>query len=112
MLRLYACVTEQHDLPLVALAGFICFLSCYTAFSLADRANGSRHSARAAGTAATAGVTGGGGWRMHFIGMSALRVPALTSWSPVFVLASLVVGIGGSALAFSLAARVSRPRQR
>ena len=38
MLRIYGCITDQHDLRLVVLAGLICFLACYTASNLTARA--------------------------------------------------------------------------
>ncbi len=38
MLQVYNCITQQHDLRLVIVAGFICFLAAYTAFSLVGRA--------------------------------------------------------------------------
>ena len=38
MLRIYGCITDQHDLRLVVLVGLICFLACYTASNLTARA--------------------------------------------------------------------------
>ena len=37
MLRVYGCITEQHDLWLVALAGIICLFACFTTASLLNR---------------------------------------------------------------------------
>ena len=38
MLRIYACLTQEHDLRLVALAAVICFFTSFTAISLETRA--------------------------------------------------------------------------
>ena len=38
MLRVYACITQEHDLRLVLVAGVICLLSSYIAFAAFDQA--------------------------------------------------------------------------
>jgi NO-binding membrane sensor protein with MHYT domain len=38
MFTILTCVTEQHDLTLVGLAGLICFLASHCALVLLDRA--------------------------------------------------------------------------
>ena len=41
MFRVYDCLTSQHDLRLVVVAGVICLLACFTAMNLLDRARAS-----------------------------------------------------------------------
>lgn len=38
MLRVYACIVQEHDLRLVIVAGIICLLACTIAFSSFDQA--------------------------------------------------------------------------
>jgi signal transduction histidine kinase len=45
------------------------------------------------------GVFGAAIGSMHFTGMAALTAPATFDWSPVYVVASLLIGIAGGALA-------------
>ncbi len=47
MLRVLTCIVVEHDLRLVLLAAFICFLSCYVAVTLAQRARVAEGTARA-----------------------------------------------------------------
>ena len=74
MLRVLACITQDHDLRLVVVAGLICALATFTAMSLRVRA------VEAAGTAtklrwltAAAVVTGCGVWSTHFVAMLAFK---------------------------------------
>ncbi len=74
MLRiLYACIFEQHDLRLVALAAVVCLLGCFTAINLfadAQEASGRRQNVW---HAAGATVFGAGVWTTHFIAALAYR---------------------------------------
>lgn len=104
MVRLYACVTEQHDLRLVLVAGVICLLASYTAFSLTARVRPGDRSA-IAWLAAAAFVTGSGVWATHFVAMLAFRpgIPVnydfgLTALS--VVIAVIVSGCGWFAAIF------------
>lgn len=62
MFTVLTCVTEQHNLTLVGLAGLICFLASLCAMVLLDRAMSSDGAARWVwiGTAGAAGVLGSG----------------------------------------------------
>ena len=40
MLRVFGCISQQHDLRLVVLAAAVCILACFTAFSLLARSLG------------------------------------------------------------------------
>ncbi|MET0377575.1 MAG: hypothetical protein ABW049_01185, partial [Spongiibacteraceae bacterium] len=64
--EILSCIVEQHDLRLVVMAGVICCLTTYTAFSLAMRAfNTSAFPAR--NWIISAAMTMGSGvWATHF----------------------------------------------
>src|SRR5687768_11688769 len=72
MLRVYACITGEHDFRLVLVAGTICLLAAFTAFSIFEQAR--RAQRRAWAWTALAGfVAGTGIWATHFIAMLAYR---------------------------------------
>ncbi|HEX9965118.1 MAG TPA: EAL domain-containing protein [Allosphingosinicella sp.] len=72
MLRVYACISGEHDVRLVLAAGTLCLLAAFTAFSIFEQAR--RAERRAQGWAALAGfVAGTGIWATHFIAMLAWR---------------------------------------
>ncbi len=72
MLRVYACITEQHDLRLVVVAGVICLLSSYIAFAAFEQArrDGPR---KLLWTELAAVVAGLGIWATHFVAMLAYQ---------------------------------------
>jgi len=72
MLRLYTCITEEHDFRLILVAGIICLLAAITAFSILDQARmaGKR---RAAWLGLAAFVSGTGIWATHFVAMLAYQ---------------------------------------
>jgi len=99
MLRVYSCITQQHDLRLVALAGLICLLASYTAFSLAGRAVEAPRRLRLAWIMTAGVATGSGVWATHFIAMLAFQpdMPvtyALDRTILSIVIAALVSGLG------------------
>ena len=99
MLRVYACITQQHDLRLVALAGLICLLSAYAAFSLAGRAVEASARGRFAWIVAGSVATGSGVWATHFIAMLAFQPDMPVSYAIdrtilSIVIAALVSGLG------------------
>ena len=72
MLRVYACVTGEHDFRLVLVAGTICLLAAFTAFSIFEQAR--RAERRRLAWAGLAGfVAGTGIWATHFVAMLAYR---------------------------------------
>jgi diguanylate cyclase (GGDEF)-like protein/PAS domain S-box-containing protein len=72
MLRVYACITGEHDFRLVLVAGTICLLAAFTAFSIFEQARrAERH--RYAWTALAGFVAGTGIWATHFVAMLAYR---------------------------------------
>ena len=72
MFRVYSCLAQEHDLRLVIVAGIICLLAAFTAFSTLERVRtGSRH--RTAWLGLTAFVSGTGIWSTHFVAMLAFK---------------------------------------
>ncbi|HYI40917.1 MAG TPA: EAL domain-containing protein [Allosphingosinicella sp.] len=72
MLRVYACITGEHDFRLVLVAGTICLLAAFTAFSIFEQAR--RAERRPWVWTALAGfVAGTGIWATHFVAMLAYR---------------------------------------
>jgi NO-binding membrane sensor protein with MHYT domain/nitrogen-specific signal transduction histidine kinase len=73
MLRIYGCITAQHDLWLVVLAGVICLFACYTAVSILTRAGVTERSHGLAWLTVAAVVFGSGVWATHFVAELAFR---------------------------------------
>jgi diguanylate cyclase (GGDEF)-like protein len=103
MFRVLSCLTGEHDLRLVVLAGLICFLASLVAISLLRRATATHDRARFAWVALAGTATGCGIWATHFIAMLAYEpgVPVaydiwLTALSLVF---AVVVTSAGLAVA-------------
>ena len=72
MLRVYSCITAEHDFRLVLVAAAICLLSAFTAFSIFEQAR--RASLRVWAWIGLAGfVAGTGIWATHFIAMLAYK---------------------------------------
>ncbi|HEV2676534.1 MAG TPA: EAL domain-containing protein [Aliidongia sp.] len=109
MLRIYVCITQQHDLRLVALAGLICLLASYTAFSLAGRAAQASSRSRAVWITASGLATGSGIWATHFIAMLAFQPDLPVAYELGRTVLSIVISalVSGAGLAIAL-----RPRTR
>lgn len=72
MLRVYACIAQEHDLRLVLVAGLICLFASFTAFSIVEQAR--RADRRIALWLVAAGfVSGTGIWATHFVAMLAYQ---------------------------------------
>ena len=103
MFRVLTCLTDDHDLRLVALAGVICFLASYAAVSLLHRAMAASGTARRAWLATAGGATGCGIWATHFIAMLAYDPGVVVGYGVALTALSLAVAVaitcGGLALA-------------
>jgi NO-binding membrane sensor protein with MHYT domain len=103
MLRVYGCITDQHDLRLVLLAAAICLLSSYTALSVFARARAAETRRRWGWLAVTPVVFGAGVWTTHFVAMLALQPGFAVGYDLIFTAFSIVVAMVISAFAFALA---------
>ncbi|MBV9702387.1 MAG: bifunctional diguanylate cyclase/phosphodiesterase, partial [Methylobacteriaceae bacterium] len=96
MNRVFLCLTTEHDLRLVAVAGVVCLLSTIVGYDLLARAVAERRAIRFSWLAAAALVTGGGVWATHFIAMLAYDPGVPLGFAVATTLGS---GVGGIVLA-------------
>jgi diguanylate cyclase (GGDEF)-like protein/PAS domain S-box-containing protein len=109
MLRVLTCITQEHDLRLVILAGLICLFACYTGFSLIARVRRTATPRRQFyWIAAAAFATGSGVWATHFIAMLAFQPNLPVGYEIDATLFSIAVAVGFSGLGFWVADRGSR----
>ena len=105
MLRLYTCVTEDHDLRLVVLAGVICLFATFTALSLLRRVLASSESrSRQGWLIGAAVVCGSGVWATHFVAMLAFNAYLPVSYDVPLTILSIVIAITISYLGLAVAA--------
>ena len=113
MFRVLTCLTGEHDLRLVALAGLICFFASCAAVSLLRRAVAAHGRARTIWIATAGAATGCGIWATHFIAMLAYDPGVIVGYGVVLTIFSLVAAIvvtsAGLALAVGGRARWSAP---
>src|SRR5882724_213424 len=104
MFRLYECVTARHDLPLVALAAFICLFASYTAVSLIGRAQSAEGHGREAWLGAAAFTFGSGVWATHFVAMLAFRpgLPLTNDVGLPVLYIVVAVGLTGASLLYAI----------
>ena len=109
MFRLYACVSQQHDLRLVALGAILCLLACYTAISLLVHARASGRAAGLAWLAAGGTVFGSGVWATHFIAELAYRPGLPVDFEVGLTALSAAIAILLSAIGFAVSERGRLP---
>jgi diguanylate cyclase (GGDEF)-like protein/PAS domain S-box-containing protein len=119
MLRVYACLTEQHDLRLVVLAGLICLFATYTAFSLMARAGAhptrrrnKRDRTQFAWILGAGFAAGSGIWATHFIAMLAFEPNLPVGYALGPTLLSIVIAAGVAGLGFAVTHFGSQRRER
>ncbi|MGD9478280.1 bifunctional diguanylate cyclase/phosphodiesterase [Shinella sp. G-2] len=93
MLRILSCIVVEHDLRLVLLAALICFLSCYVAVTLVQRARVAEGTARKLWLGAAGTSSGFGIWATHFIAMLAYDPGVIMGYDMELTLLSLGVAI-------------------
>jgi diguanylate cyclase (GGDEF)-like protein/PAS domain S-box-containing protein len=102
--RILSCLTVEHDLRLVVLAGVLCFLASLTAINLFYRARSTRGRARRVWIL-IAGVTAGCGiWATHFIAMLAYEPGVGTAYNIGLTALSLVAAMGVTSAGLGFAA--------
>ncbi|MXP63691.1 EAL domain-containing protein [Roseomonas sp. M0104] len=103
MLRVYTCLTQEHDLRLVLLAGLVDLAGTLVALGVLRRARGV-HGLSRAGWLVLAGMSGGAAiWCTHFIAMLAYMPSPALGFAPTLTLVSLVVAMLGCGLSFGVA---------
>ena len=103
MLKVIGCITQEHDLWLVVLAGGLCLFACFTAINMLGRAKVAQGRARTLWLMAAGGVAGSGIWATHFVAMLAFKsiLPVnyeigLTAFS--VLIAIVMCGVGFAAV--------------
>ncbi|WP_313527797.1 EAL domain-containing protein [Shinella sp.] len=107
MLRILTCLTVEHDLRLVLLAALICFLSCYVAVTLTQRALVAEGTARTLWLGAAGTSSGFGIWATHFIAMLAYDPGVAMGFDMELTLLSLGVAIVVTTMGLAIATYVS-----
>ncbi len=107
MLRILTCLTVEHDLRLVLLAALICFLSCYVAVTLTQRALVAKGTARNLWLGAAGTSSGFGIWATHFIAMLAYDPGMAMGFNMEPTLVSLGVAIVVTAIGLGVAIYIS-----
>ncbi len=109
MLRVYACLTEQHDLRLVVIAGVICIASCSISLNLFGRANDAERTQSLSWLFVAATVFGSGVWATHFISALAYEPGFAISYDAGLTALSIVAAIGAAWLGMFVAHRFATP---
>ncbi len=93
MFRVLTCLTGEHDLRLVVLAGLVCFLASYAAINLFNRARATARLARAIWVLGAGLATGFGIWSTHFIAMLAYEPGVPIAYDVLLTAFSLVAAV-------------------
>jgi diguanylate cyclase (GGDEF)-like protein/PAS domain S-box-containing protein len=109
MIRVLACLTQQHDPRLIALAVLICAIACITVVAMLTRAMKNRGMGRAAWTIAATFAFGSGVWALHFIAMLAFQAHMPVAYDVSWTVFSILVAIIGTLPGFALF--LSAPRR-
>ncbi|MBV8687797.1 MAG: EAL domain-containing protein [Alphaproteobacteria bacterium] len=102
MLRVYACISGEHDVRLVLLAGLICLLAAITSFALFEQAR--RAERRRPAWIGLAGfVSGTGIWSTHFVAMLAYRPHLPVGYDLGLTLLSIAAAVSITSLGWAVA---------
>jgi NO-binding membrane sensor protein with MHYT domain len=101
MLAFHLPVPVQYDVPLVLLSVLVAVLASALALTTASRTMLPLSIIVAASLLMGGAING-----MHYIGMAAMRLPALVTWRPLLVVASIVIAVTASFLALVLALKL------
>ena len=105
MLRVLACVTQEHQPWIVALAVLVCVAGTFTSVRLLQGGLAADDNSRR-WWVATGAVAGGGTiWATHFVAMLAHRSGTPLAFDLVLTVASVVFAVGLTWLGFQIAAR-------
>jgi signal transduction histidine kinase/DNA-binding response OmpR family regulator len=105
MLRVLSCITEQHDLKLVVLAGLLCLFACATAMSMIGRARVAENRERLLWLGAAGLVAGCGIWATHFVAMLAYNPGMAIEYNATLTALSAVIAVVLSAVGYWIALR-------
>src|ERR1700734_1852409 len=93
MFQVYTCLTVDHDLRLVVLAGAVCFLASAVAVILFHRAQATTGRTQLVWLTLDAAAAGCGIWATHFIAMLAYDPAIGASYNLVVTVLSLLIAV-------------------
>ncbi|HXS07442.1 MAG TPA: MHYT domain-containing protein [Rhizomicrobium sp.] len=102
MLRVLGCITGQHDLRFVVIAGLLCAFASWTAVALLSRAGATEGGTRWRWVSIAAIVFGAGIWTTHFVAMLAYRSVLPISYDLILTGLSILVAVAFAGTGFSL----------
>jgi signal transduction histidine kinase len=102
MLHVLGCISNDHDLRLVAIAALLCAFSCWTTGTLLSRARLGRGRQRHTWIAGAAFVFGAGVWSTHFVSMLAFQTGFPITYAIDWTAFSIIIAVALSGLGFSL----------
>ncbi|MFT3996195.1 MAG: EAL domain-containing protein [Asticcacaulis sp.] len=108
MFRVIACLRDQHNWLLVALAACVCLSASFTAMVLIRRARGTEDARRLKGILTAGAVTGFGIWATHFIAMLAYSAGISVGYDPLRTVLSLVIAVALTGAGIGLAVTEGR----
>src|SRR6185369_4514164 len=103
MFQIFSCLTNEHDLRLVVLAGVVCVVASFAAIALFKRARASSRGARLTWLVGASGATGCGIWATHFIAMLAYTPGVPIAYNVPVTLLSLAIAICVTGFGFAAA---------
>jgi len=110
MLRVLACITQEHNVWLLVLAALICAITSVSAFLMLSRGD-ARDVMVGRVWAIAAGFTAGlGVWATHFVAMTAYDVGVPLSFALAPLFGSLAISLAMQTAAFWLAHNLGRSR--
>ena len=107
MLALRSPVPITYDLPRTVLSLLVAVVATGLAFSWVSRSGARRHNVLVGGLFMGSAIAG-----MHYLGMSAMRMPLLMSFVPWRVVLSVVIAVAASTAGLSIAFKRHRLRTR
>ncbi|HEY1632841.1 MAG TPA: MHYT domain-containing protein [Rhizomicrobium sp.] len=93
MLHVLGCITGQHDLRLVVLAGILCLFACLAAMSMIARGRAVGGRWRRFWLVAAGAVAGSGIWGTHFVAMLAYRAGFPVAYDIGLTILSIAVAV-------------------
>ena len=105
MLKIVACVAQQHDLGLVAISAGICLLGCFSTVTLMAEAAQAERRALSPWLAAAAAVFGCSVWSLHFVAMLAFLPGGQAAYDLQPTAASIAIAVAGALVALLIWSR-------
>src|SRR5262245_10120410 len=93
MLRILGCITVEHDLRLVVIAGVVCTLASFSAMEGLAHARTAQGRARLLWIVVTGAVAGCGVWATHFVAMLAYQSSLHLTYDTTLTVTSIVVAV-------------------